>query len=255
MRHGIHVKTDSFCSKTSSKPLISKGSHWIRSDNVWFAIVCDPVNHLCVHHFTSHIVQSVFSVQYSMDCHSGGTSSIHHDYSQSVQEQHRRPPPKLIHLKISPRLMKNSSNNRMKSPYLNFFTGVATELFGCSSDESMCTSSSKRVDHSSKIGMTMFHVQARHNGFLLFLAILDGQVQSSHFLLIESPMSFFFGWSDFVSIPLVHEVWSSSLAVNRHVTYRGMNLLRGLHLQNLFNNSLDELRCVLQRFLLQRLMR
>ena len=36
------VKTDALGSKTTSKPLLSKGSFCIGSDNVWFATERDP---------------------------------------------------------------------------------------------------------------------------------------------------------------------------------------------------------------------
>ena len=55
----IYVKMDALGSKTTSTPLISKGSLWIRSDNVWFAIVLDPV---IQHVYSTHFHQSPCSI-------------------------------------------------------------------------------------------------------------------------------------------------------------------------------------------------
>ena len=58
---GINVKTDALGSKTTSKSLISKGSFWIGSHNIWFATVFEPVMQQCIqHNFTGHIAQSMF---------------------------------------------------------------------------------------------------------------------------------------------------------------------------------------------------
>ena len=72
----INLKTNTLGSKTTSKTLISKSSFWIGSDNVWLAIVLDPVIQHCVQHdFTCHIAQSMFSVSDSVDCH-GSTMMV-----------------------------------------------------------------------------------------------------------------------------------------------------------------------------------
>ena len=47
---------------------------------------------------------------------------------------------------------------------VTFFKRAAAELFGCSNDESMCMFSSNRVDHSSRVIMTTFHVQTSYRG-------------------------------------------------------------------------------------------
>ena len=64
----IHVKTDALGSKTTSKPLLLKGSFCISSDIVLVATVRDPeIQQFIQHTFTRHNAQSVFSVHESLD--------------------------------------------------------------------------------------------------------------------------------------------------------------------------------------------
>ena len=84
--------------------------------------------------------------------------------SQYVYVQHRMPPLELIHLNSSSRLVKleQQPDEVAVSDFLQKLLQLL--FFGCSNDESMCVFSEKSVDHSSRIGMTKFHMQARHRG-------------------------------------------------------------------------------------------
>ena len=97
----------------AARPLISKSSFWIGSDNVWFALVLDLMIQWCGQHdLTCHVAQSIFNVHDSVDGHGGSTtSSIHHDGSQHVQIQHLMSPLKLINLKTCAKFMKISSSH------------------------------------------------------------------------------------------------------------------------------------------------
>ena len=206
-----NVKSNTLGSKTTSKPLISKRSFWIRSDSGWFPIVFDPVILQGIRHCLLPVTLPTTRWTVTAAARRPSSSML---VSSMCMLNTRMSPLELIHLKASAWFMKNPSSNWMQSPSLTFSTSCATELVRCGNDETICVFSSPKVDHASRIGMTKLHVQSRHHGSGCFSLFFNGQVPCS--VLLVSTMSIGLDGRIFCRYRQCHQVLSSARAVNRH---------------------------------------